>query len=627
MHVKKRKIVSTILTLVMMVGLLYAMPMTASAETHNVNNAAGFARAITDSADGDTIRLGADIRYEGGIEIRNKGITIDLNSHLLTVNNSTGDAACGLRVENGKLYLTGDSATARFDVSGADIGLEVIEGIATVNNVSSTNGHGVSARGAVKLEINGNVTGGKGGGIYAIAESDVTVTGNVTSNGYSIYASYSRVTVNGNVTSSTAGSYGVYAENSSVVAVNGNVSASGDGSRGAKALENGRIHITGTLSSTGANTRDMEIGETFYNVGTPTNTRVSLPAPFNGYAWDEYRAGNAFVFLRKESMTGVPTISTSPVDYATTPGGTARFAVVAAGTGTLTYKWQVHAGGSGGWSDVSDSDIISGADKATIQLSNVPETFDKYNFRCLVTDSTGNTATSTSATLFVNSKGTIENGGGLTPTPTPTPIPDTADMKNFVKVNTYTPGQFTDVSESAWYGFNQQKVIAGAYEFGLMQGNSATIFGPLENYTIAQALAVASRINSIYMTGKADFTQGSPWYQVYVDYTLANGIIEASDFSDYGRPATRAEMAYILSRSLPQAEFAEKNSVISLPDVTGATPFSESIITLYKAGVLGGSDDKGTFHPGNNISRAEAAAIISRIVVPESRFSGKVYQD
>ena len=201
----------------------------------------------------------------------------------------------------------------------------------------------------------------------------------------------------------------------------------------------------------------------------------------------------------------------------------------------------------------------------------------------------------------------------------------TTPMANFVKVNTYVRGQFTDVNETAWYGYDQQKVIAGAFEYGLMQGNSATIFNPLGNVTIVEALAIASRVHSIYMTGSADFTQGVPWYTVYVEYAVRTGIIMSSDFTETSRPATRAEMAYIFSRALPQSEFAAQNTVNALPDVTSATRYSEPILLLYRAGVLAGSDAQGTFYPSNPITRAEAAAIITRVILPDSRWEGRVY--
>ena len=130
---------------------------------------------------------------------------------------------------------------------------------------------------------------------------------------------------------------------------------------------------------------------------------------------------------------------------------------------------------------------------------------------------------------------------------------------------------------------------------------------------------------AIYSTGTENFTQTGTWYQVYVDYAMSNGIIKSGDFSNYNRAATRAEMAYIFTHSLPDSEFASRNTVNSLPDVTGGTSYSDSIFTLYKAGVLTGNDDAGTFNPNSNIIRAEAAAIISRVILPDTRGTGKTF--
>ena len=207
-------------------------------------------------------------------------------------------------------------------------------------------------------------------------------------------------------------------------------------------------------------------------------------------------------------------------------------------------------------------------------------------------------------------------------------------MANFLQVNTYASGMFTDVNESQWYGYNQQRVVARAYDYGLMKGNSATIFNPTGNVTVAEAITIAARVHSIYTTGSESFVQGATWYQVYVDYAIAKEIIAAGDFTSYTRAATRAEMAYIFSRSLNASEFTKQNTVNSLPDVkegfspaTGQplTPHYNAIITLYEAGVLTGSDAAGTFYPNNNITRAEAAAIISRVILPDTRAKGKTY--
>ena len=198
-------------------------------------------------------------------------------------------------------------------------------------------------------------------------------------------------------------------------------------------------------------------------------------------------------------------------------------------------------------------------------------------------------------------------------------------MSNFIRINSYAPGQFSDVNENAWYGANQQRVVAIAYEFGLMKGSSSTAFNPAGNITLAEAITVAARVHSIYKTGMEEFVQGNPWYQVYVDYAIENDIIAVGEFVNYNRTATRSEMAYIFSRLLPSTELKEQNTVNMLPDVDRGTQYSEAILMLYRVGVLTGSDEKGSFHPSANITRAEAAAIISRVILPETRASGKVY--
>jgi len=198
-------------------------------------------------------------------------------------------------------------------------------------------------------------------------------------------------------------------------------------------------------------------------------------------------------------------------------------------------------------------------------------------------------------------------------------------MSNFTRVNLYYFGQFTDVDEEEWYGSNKNGVIACAYEYGLMRGSSATAFNPAGSMTVMQAITIAARVHSIYTTGADNLVQGDPWYLVYLDYARGSGIIDDGDFDNYERAATRGEMAYIFARALPQTEFAEQNTVVSLPDVRSGTAYSEYIFMLYRAGILTGSDTLGTFRASSEVTRAEAAAIISRVILPETRVSGKKY--
>ena len=199
-------------------------------------------------------------------------------------------------------------------------------------------------------------------------------------------------------------------------------------------------------------------------------------------------------------------------------------------------------------------------------------------------------------------------------------------MANFERTGSYKSGQFADVDENAWYGFNGSKSVADAYEYGLMKGSSATTFRPNGTLTLAEAIAVAVRVHRIYSTGSGSVAAEAVWWQPYVDYVIANEIIEAGDFGgNYERAATRAEMAYIFAQALPSGEFGSQNTVNGLPDVKSGTKYFAEIMTLYRAGVITGSDSAGTFKPNANITRAEAAAIISRVVLPGARVKGRTY--
>ena len=138
-------------------------------------------------------------------------------------------------------------------------------------------------------------------------------------------------------------------------------------------------------------------------------------------------------------------------------------------------------------------------------------------------------------------------------------------LDNFQKVNTYTAGTFTDVAADSWYAGN----VKDAYELDLVKGSSATTFSPSQNITIGSALALSCRLHSIYHTGKADFQQGEPWYQVYVDYAISNDIIASDEFTDYNATATRRQFAGILAKSLPSDALKVINQIEpgDIPDV------------------------------------------------------------
>lgn len=199
-------------------------------------------------------------------------------------------------------------------------------------------------------------------------------------------------------------------------------------------------------------------------------------------------------------------------------------------------------------------------------------------------------------------------------------VPTVAAAQMFQKTKTWNTNQFSDVTTDWWY----YESVQNAYELGLMNGMPDGKFQPDGKVTLAETVTVAARIHARGTTGAESFVQGSPWYQVYVDYALQNGIL-AAELADYTRAATRLEFAQILAKTLPASDLFSINHVEdgAIPDVAD----DESVYLLYRAGILTGNDDKGTFAPDSDIDRSEVAAIVTRMALPELRKSVKLVKE
>lgn len=177
------------------------------------------------------------------------------------------------------------------------------------------------------------------------------------------------------------------------------------------------------------------------------------------------------------------------------------------------------------------------------------------------------------------------------------------------KVNTYTEDMFPDVPLD-WY----TEYVAAVYELGLMQGDEKGCFNPDSGVTLAETAALAARLHKTWYAGSAEFTQGEPWYRVYVDYCRENGILQA-EYEEWNAPAKRSEFAALLSRALPTSALPEINEIGdgAIPDVPAENADAAGIYLLYRAGILTGNDKYGTFSPDSEIRRSEVAAIVSRM--------------
>jgi hypothetical protein len=202
---------------------------------------------------------------------------------------------------------------------------------------------------------------------------------------------------------------------------------------------------------------------------------------------------------------------------------------------------------------------------------------------------------------------------------------------NFVRGKTYA-GEFPDVAAGTTFYDN----VAALYEYGLSIGKSDGTFGLKDSVTVGQIVIFAGRIRSLYATGDAEagaagFRQGGQAaYEPYLAYLQDVGVLAAELDGLYRSPATRAQVAHVLAETLPSDALPLVNdSLVTtayaarqyITDVTEYTPYYEDILTLYKAGLVVGSDASGTFGAGDTVTRGAAAAMLTRMVDPSLRLA------
>lgn len=225
----RKKSLSWLLVIAMVMTLFAAMPMTASAEGVVCEIVGGSTYATLDSAivaapNGTTIRLLTDITHSSMIDVRGKSFTIDVNDYMLTVN---------------------------------PIG---------TNCIQSADGFTLSI-----VDNGDNETAGA---------FNVTVSGENAMMGLLAQGNNSRITVNVPTTINATGTYciGVMAEDGGVVTVSGNVLGTGTNSIGAWAtgsLNGGSITIDGTIDAPS----DIKINLTTFDVPNQSTT----PTTKEGY--------------------------------------------------------------------------------------------------------------------------------------------------------------------------------------------------------------------------------------------------------------------------------------------------------------------------------------------------------
>lgn len=203
------------------------------------------------------------------------------------------------------------------------------------------------------------------------------------------------------------------------------------------------------------------------------------------------------------------------------------------------------------------------------------------------------------------------------------------DSAPFVLLRVYE-GQFADVKDGDWFAPS----VVSAYEYGVLNGRGENSFAPSGNVTIAELLTIAARLRAIYTAGSdaviLTAKENEAWYAPYVSYLKSQNLLDNSFEGFYLLPASRAQMAGIFAFAVPEEWYTEPNASLVtsayasrdyIADVTDKTPYRSEILLMYRRGLLSGMDAKGSFYPDRSVSRAEIAALLTRVVKPETRLT------
>lgn len=199
-------------------------------------------------------------------------------------------------------------------------------------------------------------------------------------------------------------------------------------------------------------------------------------------------------------------------------------------------------------------------------------------------------------------------------------VPALASSGGVRRVQTYTPGQFTDITASTWCADN----VRIAYEYGVMGGRRADYFDADGTVSLAQAVVIACRIHDFFCQESPALPteQGTPWYRPYQEYAEAH-FADFGDLTekDFYAAASRADFAGLLWAAMPGEALEPIGNVEdnAIPDLPSSSPYAEPVYALYRAGILTGGDEKGTFTPARSLSRGAAAALVGRAMEPSLR--------
>lgn len=174
---------------------------------------------------------------------------------------------------------------------------------------------------------------------------------------------------------------------------------------------------------------------------------------------------------------------------------------------------------------------------------------------------------------------------------------------------------FTDVKVSDWFYEGVQKLEAR----GIVSGYGGNAFRPNNTVTRAEFLKMVMASKGY----KIDSLVGDYWAKAWMEKAYADGLLDSYDqntftVSKMDQPITRREMAKLAAKAT-ESYPADRNVYSYLTDFdTIEKEYKDSVNAAYFNGLITGYPDS-TFKPYNTLTRAEASAVILRIIDKDER--------
>lgn len=174
--------------------------------------------------------------------------------------------------------------------------------------------------------------------------------------------------------------------------------------------------------------------------------------------------------------------------------------------------------------------------------------------------------------------------------------------------------KFEDLENVSW----AKESIDYLYNEGIISGRSQTVFDPLSGVTREEFIKMlVGTIKLDVYNVEVPFVDldKNAWYYNYIATAVDKGLIKGVSETEYGigKQISRQDIVTIIYRTL--ADENKDYVKVEFKDSDLIAPYAQKAVEFaYEIGLVKG-DEKGFFNPDSNITRAESAVVLHRLML------------